>query len=73
MAKQRVCLRDGYKFVYGGKRNWRSSKSIRWDIIMTKAVCGRQLGTRVIDNSGVVVVKAGGKIYAAKPTARIRG
>lgn len=68
MAK-RVCLRSGYKFEFEGKRNWRSSKDERWETIMKKAVCGKQLGNRRVDGSVVVVVKAGGKIYAALPTA----
>jgi len=70
MAK-RVCLRSGYKYEFEGTRNWRSSKSDAWETVMAKTMCGKQMGSRRIDGSVVVVVKARGKFFAALPHAVI--
>lgn len=66
---KRVCLRSGYKYEFEGKSRWRGSSPERWQTVMGKAVCGKQVGMRTIDGSRVVVVKARGKFYAALPSA----
>ena len=64
----RACLASGYKYLYEGKRNWRRSSFERWEVVMRKAICGREVGRKNIDGSDTVVVKAGGKFYAALPS-----
>lgn len=68
MQSKRVCLRGGYMYRYEGKRNWQRSSQERWEIIMHgKAVCGQGVGSRIVDGARVVVVKQGGRFYAAGP------
>ena len=57
-------------YRFEGKRNWRRSSHENWETVMHgKAVCGRLMGRRTVDGSTVVVVKQGGKFYAALPHA----
>ena len=60
MAKslQVSCIQSGYMFRFEGTRRWRGSSSERWETIANKAVCGRVMGRRKIDDSQVVVVRA---------------
>jgi hypothetical protein len=67
--RQVSCIQSGYQYRFEGKRRWRASSSELWETVMSKAVCGRVVGRRNIDGSQVVVVKAGGKYYAALPHA----
>jgi hypothetical protein len=68
----RSCTGKGYRYVFSGKRNWRSSKDDNWDTQVGKMMCGRAVGTRRIDGAQVTVIKVGGKYYAVTSQSVIK-
>jgi hypothetical protein len=65
-AKQMAaCIMSGYRYEFTGKRNWRRSKAEKWDTRVGKVMCGKKVGTRMIDGTSMHVVKVRGKFYAA--------
>lgn len=69
MAK-RVCIPSGYRYEYSGPSTKNHSlvlhsRSERWDTEVGKAVCGKEIGDKVIDGALTSVVRVRGKYYAA--------
>ena len=64
-SSRTACVRAGYMYEFEGRRNWRSSKDDRWDVVVRDAQCGRLVGERRIDGAQVKVVRVRGKYYAA--------
>jgi len=64
------CIAPGNMYAFSGKRRWRKSKDDNWGVETRGQVCGKLVGSRVIDGVRVNVVKtADGGFFAAKPTS----
>lgn len=60
------CIR-GTMLEFMGKRRWRASKDSSWGTVQKGQVCGKLVGTRLIDGVRVGVIKdAAGKFYAER-------
>jgi len=67
---RRVCIPSGYRYEYTGSKTKNQSsvlhsRSEAWDTEVGKAICGREIGDKVIDGALTSVVRVRGKFYAA--------